>query len=65
MGMETAQQVATAVMRFVVNTGGIEAVDDYYRTLDSITAEDVREAARSVLVANGKTVVTMVQGRGR
>lgn len=61
MGLETAQNVAFAMMTSVVNTGGIEAVNDYYRTLDSITAEDVREAARRYLVENGKTVVTMVQ----
>ncbi len=61
MGLETAQNVAFAMMTSVVNTGGIEAVNDYYRTLDSITAEDVREAARRYLMENGKTVVTMVQ----
>jgi predicted Zn-dependent peptidase len=48
----------------VINTGGIEAVDEYYNTLGEVTREDVREAARRYLVENGKTVVTMVQAEG-
>lgn len=61
MGLETAQSIAFSMFTFVVSTGGIEAVDDYYRTLESVTREDVREAARRYLVENGKTVVIMVQ----
>jgi zinc protease len=61
MGLETAQSVAFSTMTAVINTGGIEAINEYYRTLDSVTREDVREAARRFLVENEKTVVTMVQ----
>jgi predicted Zn-dependent peptidase len=61
MGLETAQSVAFSMMTPVINTGGIEAIDEYYRTLGSITREDVREAARTFLIENEKTVVTMVQ----
>jgi zinc protease len=61
MGLETAQSVAFSMMTPVINAGGIEAIDEYYRTLDSVTREDVREAARRFLVENEKTVVTMVQ----
>ena len=64
MGLETAQNVAFRLIRYVINTGGMEAVNDYYRTLDTITAEDVRDAARQYLLENGKTVVTMVQAGG-
>jgi len=64
MGLETAQNVAFSLMTFVINTGGIEAVNDYYRTLDSITAEDIRAAAQEYLIETGKTVVTMVQAGG-
>jgi len=65
MGLETAQNTAFSVIPVVVNTGGIEAVDDYYRTLDAVTADDVREAARRFLVDRSLTVVTMVQREGR
>ncbi len=64
MGLETAQNVAFAMIPYVINTGGIEAVDAYYRTLDSITPEDLRSAARTYLIDNAKTVVTMVQAGG-
>jgi zinc protease len=61
MDLETAQSIAFSMFPFVVSTGGIEAVNDYYRTLESVTREDVREAARRCLVESGKTVVIMVQ----
>lgn len=61
MDLETAQSVAFAMMTYVINTGGIEAVNEYYRTLDAVTREDVLEAARRYLVANGRTTVLMVQ----
>ena len=64
MGLETAQNVAFSMIAYVINTGGIEAVNDYYRTLDQVTAEDVRAAARQYLVNTSKTVVTMVQAGG-
>ncbi len=63
MNLETAYQVARAMMPYAINTGGIEAVEDYYRTLDAVTAEDVRNAAQSWLIDSGKTTVTMVQRR--
>ncbi len=65
MGLETAQSVAFGMIRYVINTGGIEAVNEYYRTLESVTAEDIREAARRYLLENNKTTVTMVQARER
>ena len=61
MGMETAQDVAFAVMQTVVATGRLEPIEDYYRTLDAVTPEDVREAARRYLVDSGRTTITMVQ----
>jgi zinc protease len=65
MGLETPQSVAFAMIAPVVMTGGIEATEGYYRTLGSITAEDVREAARRVLVETGRTTLTMIQQEGR
>jgi zinc protease len=62
MGMETAQDVAFAVMPTIVNTGRLEAIEEYFKTLDAVTPEDVREAARKYLVDNGRTTITMVQG---
>ncbi len=65
MGLETGQQVAFSMMPFVINTGGIEAVEEYFRTLESVTGEDVRTAAQRYLQENRSTTVTMVQAEGR
>ncbi len=59
MGLETARGVAFSLLAQVINTGGIEAVEDYYRTVAQITPEDIRSAARSFLVDDAKTVVTL------
>jgi predicted Zn-dependent peptidase len=61
MGLETAQDVAFALMQTVVSTGRLEPIEDYYRTLDAVTPEDIREAARKYLVETGRTTITMVQ----
>ena len=61
MGMESAQDVALAVMWPIVYSGRLEAIEDYYRTLDAVTPEDVREAAKKYLLDTGRTTITMVQ----
>ena len=61
MGMESAQDVALAVMWPIVYTGRLEAIEDYYRTLQAVTPEDIREAAKKYLVDTGRTTITMVQ----
>jgi zinc protease len=61
MGMETAQDVAFAVMQPIVSTGKLEALEDYMKTLESLTPEDLREAAKKYLVDTGRTTITMVQ----
>ena len=61
MGLEAAQDVSLAMMWPIVYTGKLEAIEDYYRTLDTLTPEDLREAARKYLVDTGRTTITMVQ----
>jgi zinc protease len=61
MRLETAQGVAFSLVGPIVATGTLEAVNDYYRTLDTLTAEDIREAARAILVDRGLTQVTLLQ----
>jgi zinc protease len=61
MNMETAQDVAFAVMEPIVATGRLEALEEYIRTLESLTPEDLQEAARKYLVDTGRTTITMVQ----
>ena len=64
MGLEAHLNVANAVSRAVVNTGELEPINDYYRTLQSITPEDLRQAARSILIENRRTIVTLTQEAG-
>ena len=56
MGLETPDAVARGLARIVAITGGIEAVDALYAAYETITPEDVREAARHYLDPNRRTV---------
>jgi zinc protease len=64
MGLENAQNIAFSLIGFVINTGGIEAVETYYETLDGVTAEHLRQAAQAYLVPETKTTVTLIQAEG-
>ena len=61
MSMESAQDVTFAVMQTIVNTGRLEPIEDYFRTLEAVTPEDIRDAARKYLIDARRTTITMVQ----
>ena len=61
MGLETAEGAAFSLSDAVLNTGGIEAIEDWFATLAAVTPEDVREAARRYLDDAGLTLITMVE----
>jgi zinc protease len=56
MGMETPDAVARGLSRLIAVSGGIEAVDELYRAYETVTAEDVRDAARRYLDTERRTV---------
>ena len=62
MGLESAQDAAMAAMWPIVWAGRLEAAEDYYKTLDAVTPEDLQNAAKKYLVDSGRTTITMVQG---
>jgi zinc protease len=64
MGLEEAQGIAFSLIPVVINTGTAEAVEDYFRTLEAVTPEHMREAARRYLVPEGRTTITIVQAEG-
>ena len=64
MGLETALGTAFSLTQPIIDTGGIEAIDDYYRTLEGITPELIQQAAREVLVESARSLVTLVQAGG-
>jgi zinc protease len=64
MGLETPQNVAFSLVQPIVNTGRLDALEAYFRTLDAVTPEDIRNAARRYLVDARRTTVTMLQQEG-
>lgn len=63
MGLETAQNVAFSLIPYIINTGGIDAVEEYYATLDAVTAEDVRAAAQAYLTDARRVTAVMTQAQ--
>jgi len=59
MGMETPDDVAGGLARFVALTGGIEAVDAFFAVLDTVTPEDVQKAAQHFLTDQRRTVAVL------
>jgi zinc protease len=65
MRLETALSAAFSGIRPIVSTGRLETVNEYYATLQRVTPEDVRAAARRWLEDGRKTVVTLVEEEAR
>jgi zinc protease len=63
MGLETPSAVAGAMSRIIALTGGVEAVDQLYTTLDTITPQDVQAAATRYLAKNRRTVAVLRGGQ--
>lgn len=59
MDLDTPNNVASRLARIIALTGGIQAVDDMYATMDSLTPEDIREAARRFLRKERRTVLIL------
>jgi zinc protease len=64
MGLETPQGVIFSIMDPIVNSGRLESIDEYYNTVAAITPEDLRVAAQTYLVDNGKTVAKLFAEEG-
>jgi zinc protease len=59
MDMDTPDNVAGGLAPFVAMTGGIEAVDQYFATLDGLSPQDVQDAARRLLTPQVRTVAIL------
>lgn len=59
MGLDSSDKVAGALARIIAVTGGIEAIDRLYETIESITPEDVRRAAEKFYQPNRRTVMVL------
>ncbi len=59
MNLDTPDKVAGSLARFVALTGGIEAVEKMYATLDQVTAQDLLAAANEYLIPEGRTIIRL------
>ncbi|ANM32036.1 peptidase M16 [Acidobacteria bacterium Mor1] len=62
MGLETPDNVASSLSRIIAATGGTEAIETMYRTLDAVTPEDVQAAARAYLTKERRTLAILRAG---
>jgi zinc protease len=62
MNLETPSAVAGALSRIIALTGGAEAVDQMFATLDKVTPQDVQTAARTYLGRERRTVAVLREG---
>jgi len=58
MDLDSPKKVAGNLARFVAITGGIEQIEDYFATIESITTQDIMEAAKS-LTPEKRTIVIL------
>jgi len=59
MGLDTPDKVAGGLARTMALTGGVEAVDVEFNTMETIRPEDIKAAAK-LLVKDKRTVVTLI-----
>ncbi|HQU71811.1 MAG TPA: pitrilysin family protein [Calditrichia bacterium] len=59
MDLDTPGSVADALARFIALTGNIDTVNQLYKTMQQITPEDVREAARTFLVKERRNIIKL------
>ncbi len=63
MSLNTPDNVAGNLARFIAMTGGISAVDELYQSLEKVTPEDIINAANKFLVKQKRTVVILKGGK--
>ncbi|MBI5325042.1 MAG: insulinase family protein [Ignavibacteriae bacterium] len=59
MELDAPDKVAGRLARIVALTGGIDAVDSYFATVDKITPKDIQDAAKKYFVPEKRTVLTL------
>jgi zinc protease len=59
MGLNTPDRVAGGLARFVALTGGIEVVDQLYKQMETITPQDIMNAANKYFTPERRTVVVL------
>jgi zinc protease len=60
MRLSSTQGVAASLSRFIAVSGDIDAVDRFFETLDTITPEEIQQAAAKYFNDNRKTEILLV-----
>jgi zinc protease len=63
--LDNSEAVAATVARYVALRRTPETIDRIYAVYDSLTPENIREAARKYLVDDGRTIVTLAGGKAQ
>jgi zinc protease len=63
MGMDTSRNTATNLTQYLALTQDIKGIDKTYQTLDSITPEEIQQAATKYLSTEKRTIVTLTGGK--
>jgi zinc protease len=63
MNLDTPDKVAGGMAREIALTGGIEAIEQFFRTLDKVTATDMTNAIKTLFIAERRTIVTLTGGK--
>lgn len=59
MGLETPNRVASVLARPLALTTEVESIDKFYKTLETITPEDIQNVAKTYFVPTKRTVVVL------
>ncbi len=59
MGLDTPDHVAGGLARFTALTGGIDVIDQLYKQLETITPQDIVNAAKKYFTKERRTVVVL------
>jgi len=59
MGLDTPDHVAGGLARFIALTGSIEVIDQLYKHLETITPQDIVNAAKKYFTPERRTVVVL------
>jgi len=60
MNLDTPGKVAGGLAREIAITGGIEAVDKYFATLDRVSVADVQTSLNKLFTAERRTTITLL-----
>lgn len=59
MNLETPNKVASGLARILALSADIKAIDEFYKTMESITPQDIQNVAKNFFVPNKRTIVVL------